>query len=227
MDDERIIEIERMHSAVLLARGTFHQFGNLLTLVGGYASLVRSNMLAGSEDEELMIRIDEAVKQASSLLDDTHRFIRGKPVEAEALDVRRTIADVAELLGRTFPRLEVRTSLPAEKTLIQASARRLFDALMHLCLNAFEAMDRNGAIHIEAATEGPTVLITVSDEGPGIPEEAMEAGFTTGSPDGLFKTGLGLPAVRAFAGSIDGTVELGSGPEGGGLVKIALPALNP
>lgn len=227
MDDERTIELERLHAAVTLSRGCFHQFGNMLTLIQGYGSLVKESLPAGSEDAELMARIDEAVKQASVLLDDTHRFVRGRPVDEERVDVGRVARGVSELVEGTYPRIKVPAATPDDPVHVQASPRRLFDAIMHLVLNAHEAQDAKGEIRLQVEREDGHVLVACSDSGPGMSEEeldrALEPGYTTRGGDGRFSTGLGLPAARAIAGQMGGSLELEPVPGGGLRACLRLP----
>jgi signal transduction histidine kinase len=227
MDDERLIEIERLHAAVHLARGCFHQFGNMLTLIGGYGSLVKDSLEPGSEDAELMGRIGQAVKQASLLLDDTHRFVRGKPVAEERMDVCSVAREVSDLVESTYPRIKVPTRTPEGPVHVTGSPRRLFDALMHVVLNALEAQDGKGEIHLEVESGDGRVTLAVTDEGPGIAADeiakALEPGFTTRDGGDLFSTGLGLPAARAIARQMKGALELEPGDGGGLRVCLRLP----
>jgi signal transduction histidine kinase len=235
MDDERIIGIARLESAVLLARGTFHQFGNHLTLVTGYASLVRSSLEPGSENESLLAKIEHAARQASSLLDETHRFVRGKPVPGEPFDCTRVVSEVSALVEATFPRLRLPTSLPGGQVRIHGSPRLLADALVHLLLNSSEALDGKGEIRMSVETMrtggAAIALVSVADDGPGIaPErlgEALEPGTSGWQDRTTFRTGLGLPAARAIARMMGGALELESPPAGGLTACMRLPVLPP
>lgn len=227
MDDERIIELERLHSATVLARGVFHQFGNMLTLISGYASLARMSLAPGSEEEQQLERIENAVKQTSSLLDDTHRFIRGKPVPAGTVDCVKTAREASRLLEAVFPRLEVETRFPRGDASVTGSPRDLNDALIHLAINSYESMDRQGKVLIEVRTDDHAIALLVSDRGPGIPPElldrVLEPGFSGRTDGELFTTGLGLSAARAITERMGGTMSLESRPGGGLTVSMSFP----
>jgi signal transduction histidine kinase len=175
-----------------------------------------------------MGRIDAATKQASALLDDTHRFVRGKPQESERVDACKVASEVAELMEGTFPRITMPTTMPDGPAHVQASPRRLFDGLMHLVLNAFEAMNHKGEIRLQVRRTDGQVVLAVSDSGPGIAggdlERALEPGTTGGGES--FTTGLGLPAAAAIARQMGGSLELES-PQGGGLrAELRLPEVG-
>jgi two-component system sensor histidine kinase CreC len=72
------------------------------------------------------------------------------------------------------------------------------------------------------------VTITVTDEGPGIPDYALDRIFdrfySLGRPDsGRKSTGLGLNLVREVAATHGGTVRVVNRPEGGALAELSLP----
>ena len=86
-------------------------------------------------------------------------------------------------------------------------------------------MDGQGNIWITARyEEGYTVLVTIRDDGPGVPADKVtrifEPYFTT-KPKG---TGLGLSIVKANAELYNGTVEVESSLGAGTLFTVKLPA---
>jgi signal transduction histidine kinase len=88
-------------------------------------------------------------------------------------------------------------------------------------------------IEVAAATAHGDVIVTVDDDGPGIPEQDRERAFgrwvrlDEGRGRGDGGAGLGLPIARAIARSHGGDVELGVSPLGGLRATVRLPAGNP
>jgi two-component system, OmpR family, sensor kinase len=85
--------------------------------------------------------------------------------------------------------------------------------------------------HVRAAVEQSNghVVLTVADDGPGIPDDLRERifeRFTRGTGDSGGSFGLGLSIVRAVAESHHGTVTLASG-DGGARFVVTLPSPNP
>jgi len=227
MDKERIIEIERLQSALLVSRGTFHQFGNHLTLINGYTGLIKMSLAPGSEEYDLVDRVDGAVKQASTLLDATHAFVRGKPTSPSRIDCAKVVSEVCHLVDDTFPMLEMQVDLPGDPVWVTADSRRLQDAVVHLVLNAFEAMGQRGEITVAVRRIEGEVQIGIADGGPGMEssdiEKSREEWFTTGRKDGLFATGLGLPASRAIVEEMGGRLVLESTSGEGLEARLVLP----
>jgi signal transduction histidine kinase len=107
--------------------------------------------------------------------------------------------------------------------------RALEQVLANLVSNAVQAMSETGgtlavkAQPIHAEGEKSKVLLTISDTGPGIPEETLERifePFFTTNPQG---TGLGLAITRRIITAHKGTIEVKSVP-GGTVFQIYLPA---
>jgi len=97
---------------------------------------------------------------------------------------------------------------------------------VNLMLNAADAMAGKGAIVLDCQRAGRKVMVTVSDEGPGIPKEnrrkVFDPFFTT-KPVGQ-GTGLGLSVCRSIVESFNGTLELAPTTAGeGAKFVITLP----
>jgi signal transduction histidine kinase len=101
---------------------------------------------------------------------------------------------------------------------------QLKQVFLNLVTNAVQAMeDGGGSIVITTRSDGDYVEITVSDTGPGIPEQDLSKVFDpffTKRSDG---TGLGLTIVHRIIDEHDGHIEVNSSP-GGTTFRVSLPA---
>jgi two-component system osmolarity sensor histidine kinase EnvZ len=147
-------------------------------------------------------------------------FARGEGVEqVEPVDLAALLESVAARARRSGA--DVATNLPPELTLpLRADATRR--AITNLIDNA-----RRYARHVvvAAAPQGTSsVLVTVDDDGPGIPpaqRETVFRPFETGASDG---TGLGLTIARDIVRAHGGDIVLEDSPLGGLRARIRLPA---
>ena len=147
-------------------------------------------------------------------------FARGEGAEqVERVDLTALLEGIAARARRSGA--DVATQLPAELTLpLRADATRR--AITNLIDNA-----RRHARHVvvAAAPQGRnSVLVTVDDDGPGIPAEQREKvfrPFETGASDG---TGLGLTIARDIVRAHGGDIVLEDSPLGGLRARIRLPA---
>ncbi|MEU6167520.1 sensor histidine kinase [Streptomyces tanashiensis] len=107
--------------------------------------------------------------------------------------------------------------------------RELVTVVGNLVDNALDAVAGTPGARIEVSfrAEARTVVLRVSDSGPGVPEERRELifteGWTTKELPSHGKRGLGLALVRRLAERRGGTAEVAGGPEGGAVFTIVLP----
>ncbi|MFH8727890.1 ATP-binding protein [Streptomyces termitum] len=107
--------------------------------------------------------------------------------------------------------------------------RELVTVVGNLVDNAADAAAGTPGARIEVAlrAEGRTVVLRVSDNGPGVPEERRELifieGWTTKEPPAHGRRGIGLALVRRLAERRGGSVRVAAGPEGGAEFTTVLP----
>lgn len=147
-----------------------------------------------------------------------------EPVELSTL-VRTVVESHEPLLASKDVKIEIQAP---DRLTLQANAFLLHQALENLVQNAIEFSHKGGTVKVEAVEERDRVVLSVTDEGPGIPDYALdrifERFYSLGRPDtGKKSTGLGLNFVREVAKSHGGTVRVANRPEGGVVAELALP----
>ena len=104
--------------------------------------------------------------------------------------------------------------------------------LVNVIENAAKFSPEGGEVRIAATAEDRELLITVSDEGPGIPTEqrvkVFDMFFTGGEGDrGIYGSGLGLAICSGMIGAHGGRIEALPGPHGRGTtIAIHLPLVE-
>jgi signal transduction histidine kinase len=176
--------------------------------------------------------VQAATREAAGLLADlrgaTHTAERVGtwPLEVNAL-VRRVveIARVAieeQSRGGAVPlRLELDS---AREPMIVHGSTALVGALAHAIANALEALPEGGQIVVRAHPDDGHVVISVADDGPGVPVEHLESAFTPlFSTKGESHLGLGLAVVRSVAARHGGVVKLSPRDDGGTVLELRFP----
>ena len=174
----------------------------------------------------------------------THRllaFSRRQRLQPSLIDMNELVADMIDMLRRTLGEtVEVNIRAAENLWLCEVDRPQLENSLLNLAINARDAMAGGGTLLIETAnceldaefaaartevTRGPYVLLSVSDDGAGIPGEALDHVF-----EPFFTTkevgkgsGLGLSMVYGFVKQSGGHVEIESTSDEGTRIKIFLP----
>lgn len=177
-------------------------------------------------DPELGQRLQTHIGVLQRSIDAIVREAR-RPVRADTTavsDARSVVSDRVEF-WRPLAEDQRRTlhvDLPPSEVRVRLASQDLVDLLDILVDNVFAHTQEGVDLSVALATEPDAVVLTVSDAGPGIRREVVAAGAgRTGS------TGLGLDIARRTAEGCGGSLTMGTGPDGGGLVDVRLPLAAP
>jgi len=146
-------------------------------------------------------------------------------LDVELVQVTRIVTHVCELLRPEAAARAIEIGAEFEPGLpdFMADPVRLTQALLNLVINALQAVERKGRIHVNARLAGECLALSVSDSGPGISPEKLAAIFDpyfTTKPEG---SGLGLWIAQQIVTAHGGTLTVQNGPAGGALFTMALP----
>jgi signal transduction histidine kinase len=239
-------QVQKIETIGQLTGGIAHDFNNMLTIIMGNLDTVQRRLAKSDDKSNLKQPIANALKGAKSAADMTQRllaFSRQQALQPKPLSLNALVADVSNMLTRTVgenTRLE--TVLAAGLWQTFADANQVENALVNLVVNARDAMPEGGKLSIETANvslddnyaarfgdlkAGQYVMLSVTDEGSGIPpdklEKVFEPFFTTKGPGK--GTGLGLAMIHGFAKQSGGHIRIYSEVGHGTTVKLYLPRL--
>jgi two-component system, NtrC family, sensor kinase len=247
---ESLIRSQNLAGVGRLAAGVAHEVGNPLAAILGYVE----TLLRESPDKpippelrlEILTRVRNETQRIHRIIQELLEYARApRGDEVEAVDIPRVVEGALSLV-RAQARLrdvDVSVDLPPDLPPVRATSGRLTQVLLNLLLNAADAIDGKGKIHLQAqalpaavttAGQSPAtpggVLIAVTDDGPGVPPDARAQifdPFYTTKPPGK-GTGLGLSVSLAIVESYGGTLRLADPPPNrGARFELALPAAQP
>ena len=214
---------ERLAATGELASRLAHDLRN--PLAGIQAAV--ANVIHDVDDADLRERletVDAELKRVTKLLNELLRQSRLTPEPAAPLVLADIVDSTLNLASyQVSDEVALINDVPdgLRCTLPESGLRR---SLLNLVLNAARATDDSGGeIRVAADRVDDRLRITVRDQGPGFPDEALASGsraFTTWSGEG---TGLGLATVRRFAEDLGGKLRLENLSSRGALVTLELP----
>jgi PAS domain S-box-containing protein len=236
-------QTQRMEVLSEIAGGVAHDFNNLLQAITGALDLVAAQPdLLPAAREQLAIA-HNAVRYGGSLTHRLSAFSGQQALDPVNLRPLQAFESVRGLLRHTIG-TDIRFEMNASDQLwsFRADATQLDTCLLHLALNARDALQPGGVLRFSAANfdsaaavaaglaAGEYVSLVVEDEGCGMAPEvlarAFEPFFSTKLPGK--GSGLGLAMVQGFARQSGGDVRLESEPGHGTKVTLWLPrALEP
>ena len=233
-----LVQSQKMEAVGQLTGGIAHDFNNLLTVIAGNFELIERR--AGDEKVATLAGYGlQASERAAKLTSQLLAFSRTDKLTLRPVLLNGLIAAMQDLLPRSLGpdhRLEVHVA--EERFWTLADANQLELALLNLALNARDATPGGGTLRIDcrsATADDPGlpnaeyVVVSVSDDGPGIPDHLLEKVFdpffTTKAPGK--GTGLGLSQVYGIARQSGGAARIRNLPGAGCRVEIWLPRAGP
>jgi two-component system phosphate regulon sensor histidine kinase PhoR len=216
-----------------------HELRTPLTAVRGYVEALMEEPIEPAQRMKFLEVIDRHTGRMERLVRDLLRLARldaqQETVDLHSLDTgtlfRSVTSDLAERIERQ--RIHVDVDIKPGADTIQADPTKIHDALRNLVENAVNYSSEGGRIELGARMEGNRLVLTVGDEGPGLPDADLGRVFErfyrvdtsrTRDPGG---TGLGLSIVRHLVELHGGRVKAANRPQAGAIFTISLPHSGP
>ena len=227
---EHLVQSEKWALTGKLAAGVAHSIRNPLTSVKiRLFSMGRTPDLSPTQKEDLEV-ISEEIRHIESIVRSFLEFSRPPKLTIQKVSPSEVVDMTLRLLKHRLESNGVQVELIREKPLteIWADPDQLKEVLVNLLVNACEVMVKGGVIRIlekeETGESGKRVAtITVSDNGPGIPESIQENIFQPFFSTKEEGTGLGLSIASRIVEKHGGSINLHSQEGEGTSFVITLP----
>ncbi|MDI6765452.1 MAG: PAS domain S-box protein [Bacteroidota bacterium] len=239
--EQQFLRSQRMESIGTLAGGIAHDLNNVLAPIVMAIDILKKKA-TDKTSLHILDTLEASAQRGADIVKQVLAFARGIEGERILLQPKHIIGDIVKIIKETFPRLiDIQTEVPKTLWTISADPTQIHQVLLNVCVNARDAMTDGGKLTITAenifidenyskmhaeAKAGPTIMITISDTGMGIPpkilDKIFEPFFTTKE---IGKgTGLGLSTVHAIMKSHGGFTNVYSEVAKGTTFKIYFPA---
>ena len=222
---------QRLAAVGEMAAGIAHEIRNPLASISGSMQVLRQELLLNDEQAALM---DIVLRESDRLNDTISSFLayaRPQRLAVSTLDVRKAVQDTAVLLRNSpdvRPGHVVDVEVPDAGIWYEADENQLRQVIWNLASNGLRAMPAGGRLLLAASHEPGAggaghVVLTVQDEGCGIPADQLDAIFQPFHSSFDRGTGLGLAIVHRVVTDGKGTVQVSSSVGVGTNVRVRLP----
>jgi PAS domain S-box-containing protein len=235
---------QKLEAVGQLAGGIAHDFNNILTVIGGYGSLLQLQIKSNDPRRDMVDHIVAASERATHLTRGLLTFSRKQEIQSQQANLNEILEDVGNFLRRIIGEDITLTTIIRENPINVLVDRSQFEqVLINLATNARDAMGKGGVLTIETAvqeldasfihfhgygTPGHFAVVMISDTGRGIDEETkgkiFEPFFTTKEVGK--GTGLGLAIVYGIIKQHNGYINVYSEPGRGTTFRIYLPVIE-
>lgn len=211
-----------------LSAGIAHEFKNALATISGYAQMIRAEAAEG-ETSEHAGHILEQTRNITHVVTEFLKYARPLEISDEIVTLQTLVERVVSEVGGAIPEVKIRCEGAFGD--VGGDEGLLRQALLNLARNAAEACAASangGRVVIRGemirGEESGLERITILDNGPGIPAEALAKLFRPFFTTKANGTGLGLAVVQKIIVQHGGQVEVRNRPEGGAAFIVTLPA---
>jgi two-component system NtrC family sensor kinase len=235
----QLVQSDKLAAIGKMAAGVAHEINNPLAVIlqktGWMEDLLETEDLRKSENldefRKSIRKIEEHVERARKVVHNMLGYARRMEPRLEDVDVNDTLKQTISLL-ENFARINniaIHTDLAPDLPIVASDQSQLQQVFLNLVSNAIDAIGRDGAIQISSLRSNGQILVSVRDNGRGIPEEAHKKVFDpfyTTKQNGK-GTGLGLWISYNIIEKMGGTITLRSKEGEGTTFTVKLPVVVP
>jgi two-component system NtrC family sensor kinase len=238
--NDQVIETGKLASVGELAAGVAHEINNPVAVMVEEAGWIEDlladpQFLREGDPEEIRKPLRMIRTQGARCKEITHKllsFARKTDPDAELLSVNEIVTEVVALSEQKarFGNVQISLFLSEGLPPVRAVVSEMQQVLMNLIHNAIDAIEKKGRGKVEVTTraEGDRVMLSVADEGQGIPRSVLPRifdPFFTTKPPGK-GTGLGLSICYGIIRKMGGEITVNSAVDVGATFHLSIPAAD-
>ncbi len=223
----RLVDMKRAAAMGEMAMFVTHQLRNPIVTVGGFADQLLDPKIPESKKKRNIQIIRNEIREMERILLRLGQFLRVQVKEQVPVDVRALLRLVTEAVSSKVAenRVSIRIEVEDGLSTISCDPLHVGEALRNLVDNAIDAMGPKGEIRLSARRDTEDwAVISVQDEGPGIPNAVKGKifdAFVSTKQQGM---GLGLPYVKRVVDACGGRIEVESEEGKGTTFRLYLKA---
>jgi len=209
-----------------------HELRTPLTVIKGYVELLSRNQLTDSAKTiEYYERVSHEIERMQSLINDLLLIAEledQRPIEPEIINFSREVAHLINDLKTLQPSRPIETQIEPG-ILVNISHNYAQQMLANIFANLRRHTPEDSQVLIVLATAGQKAVLTISDAGPGLPDEVYNSGiqyfqrFDRSRSRESGGSGLGMTIMKRIIENADGSIKLQKSQFGGLEIQINLP----
>ncbi len=222
---EHLKRADRLSAIGQLSAGLAHEIRNPLGSIEGAANIVEGPETPDELKREFLGIIRKECRRVNALLTDLLGFARPRPPEFRPADLGALVDSVITLVSHTAEQsgVSVRKLAPASLPLVEIDPEQIKQLVLNLAINAIQAMPGGGTVEIGISQQSAGLVLSVKDEGEGIPAEDLDRIFDPFFTTKEHGTGLGLSVAHQIVSQHDGVIEARRNPLKGMTFRVVLP----
>ncbi|MBF0210538.1 MAG: PAS domain S-box protein [Desulfamplus sp.] len=240
--DAQLVQAAKMKTLGEMSAGIAHEINqplNTIKMGSEYLNLLLDQNIEITEAQirDMATEISEQVDRATEIINNLRAFGRKSALTMERVNLKEPIQGVLSIIGRQFSiqRISIRLDLADDLPQVKGHNNRLQQVFFNLLNNARDAIQEKmdiepelyGDILVRTYSDNKKVVVTVTDNGIGIPEDVrnkiFEPFFTTKQTGkGM---GLGLAITYGIVRDYGGTITIESKPSEGTTFLLTFPAV--
>ncbi len=216
---QEVMRTEKLTLVGTMVSSILHDFKNPFSIISLGAHMIEQRYGDDPRTTKICQNMESQIRRMVNMANDLAAFARGEnEIEIAHVSIDRLFEYFRELNQPFFKDSQVRISLESRGIALQGDASKLLRVLQNLVSNAIEALhdaEIEGQVEVAAQDDGDNVLLTVGDNGPGIPADIRDNFFepfvTQGKNEG---TGLGTAIVKSIVNAHHGEIDFQTSAKG-------------
>ena len=241
--EKQLLQSQKMEAIGTLAGGIAHDFNNILTSIINSTELAIGDIAPESQTSKDLERVLKAARRGGRVVKQILAFSKPSQEGFRPTNLTAVVTEVVGLLEISLPgNIEMRSYISPDIGCILADPTQIYQTLMNLCTNAFQALKESGGtlqirleetnLPVEEAKvhnleAGDYIQLTVADDGPGIAPAIIDKIFDPffSTKDKTEGTGLGLTVVHGIVKAHQGGLRVDSEENLGTSFRLFFPKI--
>ncbi len=242
--EKQLLQSQKMEAIGTLASGIAHDFNNILTSIINSTELAIGDVDPETQTAKDLERVLKAARRGGRVVKQILAFSKPSQEGFRPTNITTVVTEVVGLMEVSLPgNIEMRSHISPNIGCILADPTQIYQAVMNLCTNAFQALrEHGGTLQIrlegmnlkeeEAKTlnleAGEYIQLTVTDDGPGIAPAIIDKIFDPffSTKDKTEGTGLGLAVVHGIVKAHQGGLRVDSEEKQGTAFRLFFPKIS-